>query len=214
VLPGVVFIFLLLIQVSFLQPELEHVRTTFPDPAAIGLAVNRVLSTVFFAGVALIYLLRKPPARVRHSPSAVVVSMYASFILFALRPLANVLGVTPADVGPAQLLVSDALVLLGIGFAVYALGYLKLSFSIMPEARALVTGGPYRVVRHPLYLGEITAGLGLVLALPSWFSVVVFVTLVAAQLVRTRYEEDVLRDSFPEYTEYARQTKRLLPWLI
>lgn len=214
IVPGIVFIFLLLIQVSFLRPELEHARDSFPDPAALGLAANRLLSTAFFGGVALIYLLRKPPARVRHSPPAVIVSLYASFILFGLRPLEGILGVATGEVGSTALLVSDALVLAGIGFAVYALSYLKLSFSIMPEARGLVTSGPYQLVRHPLYLGEIIAGAGLVVALPSWFSLLVLATLVAAQLVRTHYEEAVLRDSFPEYEDYARQTKRLLPWLI
>ena len=75
--------------------------------------------------------------------------------------------------------------------------------------------GPYRFVRHPLYLGELVALLGVVigadrwwLALPAWLAGLVL------QLLRTGYEEESLRTVFPEYREYAARTKRLIPGLV
>ena len=50
----------------------------------------------------------------------------------------------------------------GITWALYSLSYLGRRFSIVPEARGLVIDGPYRLARHPIYLGEILAGFGLV----------------------------------------------------
>jgi len=51
-------------------------------------------------------------------------------------------------------------ILCGVVFALYAVLELGRSFSVMPEARRLVTNGPYSVIRHPVYLGEAVALAG------------------------------------------------------
>jgi protein-S-isoprenylcysteine O-methyltransferase Ste14 len=84
----------------------------------------------------------------------------------------------------------------------------------MPEARDLVTGGPYKLVRHPIYLGELITALGIVIGVLTWFALAVWLSMVIAELLRTRYEEDVLRQAFPEYKTYSRTAKRLIPWLL
>lgn len=113
---------------------------------------------------------------------------------------------------------ADALVIAGLALAVIfaawmfaATAALGRCFSILPEARGLVTAGPYRLVRHPLYLGELGACAGLVVASPSLRNVTCALVFVAAQATRMRMEERELTEQFPEYADYARRTRRLLP---
>lgn len=85
-------------------------------------------------------------------------------------------------------------------------------FGILPEARGLVTRGPYRFVRHPVYLGELGAVLGFVIGAPTFWNIGVLVAFYAAQAVRMRLEEQALTREFPEYGSYAAATPRLVPW--
>jgi protein-S-isoprenylcysteine O-methyltransferase Ste14 len=87
-------------------------------------------------------------------------------------------------------------------------------FGVLPEARGLVTRGPYRVVRHPVYLGELAACAGLMLAAPTARNFLVGIVFFAAQAVRMRLEERELEEQFPEYRRYAALTPRLVPRLI
>ncbi|HLB75907.1 MAG TPA: isoprenylcysteine carboxylmethyltransferase family protein, partial [Candidatus Dormibacteraeota bacterium] len=109
---------------------------------------------------------------------------------------------------------SDICLACGMIWALYSLSYLRNRFSIVPEARGLETSGPYELVRHPIYLGEIIAGLGLVI--PTLFSLhaIVFAVFVGAQLVRTYFEERVLRSTYAEYAAYTRRTHRLIPFVL
>jgi protein-S-isoprenylcysteine O-methyltransferase Ste14 len=86
-------------------------------------------------------------------------------------------------------------------------------FGILPEARGLVTHGPYRFVRHPLYLGEFGTCAGLVIASPSGRNVLMALSFVLAQAVRMRLEERELSREFPDYRAYAERTPRLVPQL-
>lgn len=103
------------------------------------------------------------------------------------------------------------LVLIGNGFAVYILLHLGRSFSILPESRALVTSGPYQVVRHPLYLAEAVATLGALIAFLSPWALLLVAVQIALQIVRIHFEEKTLSETFPEYKDYAKKTWRLIP---
>jgi protein-S-isoprenylcysteine O-methyltransferase Ste14 len=112
--------------------------------------------------------------------------------------------------------IRDAAVPLTLGafvLGVCGLLYLRRSLSIIPEARRLVTGGPYRFVRHPLYAAEILAAAALVLARPALWATLALIPFIAVQMVRARFEEDLLTSAFPAYTTYAAHTRRLIPLL-
>src|SRR5436309_13988981 len=79
-------------------------------------------------------------------------------------------------------MVSTLLVLFGSAAAVYALVRLGRSFSMMAEARRLVTSGPYQFVRHPLYLAEELAMIGLLMQFLSLATAFVLVVQIAFQL--------------------------------
>jgi protein-S-isoprenylcysteine O-methyltransferase Ste14 len=74
--------------------------------------------------------------------------------------------------------------------------------------------GPYRFVRQPIYIGEITGVLGLTLAGVSIAKIFVFLLLVGCQVYRSIQEEKLLAAAFPEYADYAAKTARFLPGLF
>jgi protein-S-isoprenylcysteine O-methyltransferase Ste14 len=108
-------------------------------------------------------------------------------------------------------MVATVLVLVGTAAGIITLMRLGRSFSMMAEARRLVTSGPYRFVRHPLYLAEELAIIGLSMQFFSAAAAFVLFVQIAFQLRRMHNEEAVLEETFPEYAAYRRRTARLLP---
>ena len=115
------------------------------------------------------------------------------------------------ELSSALYLTSLILIISGTAFAVCAVLVLGRSISIVPQARQLVTRGPYAVVRHPLYLGEIVAMIGVTLQFFSVWALFLFALQCAFQLQRMKYEERLLIDAFPEYRGYMASTARLIP---
>jgi protein-S-isoprenylcysteine O-methyltransferase Ste14 len=112
---------------------------------------------------------------------------------------------------PALAAASAVILIFSEVLIVYTLLSLGRSFSLIPQARKLVTSGPYAIVRHPLYLVEEAAIAGILLQF-AWFAALPFLVLhLAIQIRRMRVEEEVLRKAFPEYAAYARRTPRLIP---
>jgi protein-S-isoprenylcysteine O-methyltransferase Ste14 len=80
------------------------------------------------------------------------------------------------------------------------------------RGRAVVTGGPYRLVRHPSCAGGLAATIGLPLLLNSWWAMIPASVVVALTIVRTALEDCTLQRELAGYTEYAKRTKnRLVP---
>src|SRR5260370_3584480 len=103
-------------------------------------------------------------------------------------------------------MVSTLLVLFGSAAAVYALVRLGRSFSMMAEARRLVTSGPYRFVRHPLYLAEELAIIGLSIQFFSAATALVLPVQLPFQLRRMRHEEGGRARRVPEYSTHPQTT--------
>ena len=106
------------------------------------------------------------------------------------------------------------LIIVGSGSSFVVLRWLGKSFSILAEARRLVTSGPYKVVRHPLYLCEGIALLGVALQVISPLAVTITVIILLIQFRRMINEEAVLNSAFPEYRAYAARTPRVAPALL
>lgn len=81
------------------------------------------------------------------------------------------------------------------------------SFSLRPEARALVTTGLYAKIRNPMYVFGALGILGLLLAINNVYAYPFFLILLVVQLIRVRKENKVLSDRFGrEYIDYKKQT--------
>jgi protein-S-isoprenylcysteine O-methyltransferase Ste14 len=167
---------------------------------------NRALRLAFFTMLVVLYVVRLPSKRADRRPFVVLVSMVGTFCVLLTSYLPSV------PHGPAFLLVSDILLTLGMAWAVWGLAYLRRSFSILPEARRLVTGGPFGLSRNPLYLGEGVASIGVVLPGFSPWHLLLLAVFVGSQLLRIRWEQRVLLDAFgDEYRHYLERVPMLVP---
>jgi len=114
---------------------------------------------------------------------------------------------------PLQAL-ADVLIIAGTIGSLLTVSRLGASFSVMPEARKLVTRGPYSVIRHPLYLAEMIGVLGLVLQFQQPWATLVGAAVFGLQYWRTVFEERVLMQAYPDYTTYRARTWRFLPYVF
>jgi len=121
---------------------------------------------------------------------------------------------SPVEAGPAWRLTAIIIITVGGLLSALVLIWLGRSFSITPQARALVTRGPYAVVRHPLYLCEEITVIGVMLLHFSLAAVLIVVVQWIFQLRRMSNEERVLRSVFPEYAGYAARTPKVIPNIL
>jgi len=105
---------------------------------------------------------------------------------------------------------------LGIAFAIWARVHLGKNWGMpmsLREGHALVTSGPYRLVRHPIYTGAIAAMLGSALVSPIWS--VIFVLFTAYFVYSATREEKMMVQQFGEtYRAYQARSKMLIPFIF
>ena len=103
----------------------------------------------------------------------------------------------------------------GLGLGIWAVLAMRIGhFHIAPDPLSwsqLVQRGPYRLVRHPMYLALLITTLPLVISLPTPGRIGAWTLLLADLVLKINYEEGLLQDRFPEYRQYQENTARLLP---
>jgi protein-S-isoprenylcysteine O-methyltransferase Ste14 len=168
--------------------------------------LQQLLALAYFTMLVVLYSTRLPKRGTDHRAAVIFIAFTGTFSAIAAPFLPG------GSRHEGLVLAADLLGTAGLAYSVWGLAYLRRSFSIIPEARRLVTGGPYSVSRHPVYLGEIIAAVGINLATAGWPSALAVVYFVVCELLRIRWEERVLERAFPdEYPTYARRVARYFP---
>jgi protein-S-isoprenylcysteine O-methyltransferase len=139
--------------------------------------------------------------------------------------LSLMVGIAAAFAVPAAK-VHPARVIFPIGFGLYALGlglrwgaiiYLGRFFTVnvaVATDHRVVDSGPYRYIRHPSYTGALLAFLGISLCLLNALSIpIIMIPIFLAFQKRMGVEETVLTEALPNYRDYIRRTKRLIPFV-
>jgi len=161
----------------------------------------------FLALFCIAVVVRLPPIRSVDSAEPYVTAMVGTCLIGGIAFLPP-----PMTLPIFVIVLALMLVILGTALSTYVLFWLGRSTSIVPEARRLVTGGPYSIVRHPLYITEEIAVIGTILQHFSVWSVLLGVAHWCIQLRRMTNEERILSATFPDYAEYAKRVPRLIAW--
>jgi protein-S-isoprenylcysteine O-methyltransferase Ste14 len=160
----------------------------------------------FLVTMGVLTLVRMRPIAKAEGWQPRVTALLGTYLLYAMLFLPS-----RDDLGVGLHLLSAVLVATGNTLALIVISRLGRSFSINAEARQLVTGGPYALVRHPLYLAEQVGLLGVFIEYCSWPAAALMIAQFAFQVQRMRNEEAILLASFPDYRLYMDRTARLVP---
>ena len=167
--------------------------------------LSLVFSTIFLFLILYFTVTRLPPKNSANGLEPRVTAILGTFVMMVLIVL-------PAgEITVGMRLVSTLLIIVGTVLSVYCLRQLGRSFSIMATARELVTEGPYKIIRHPLYGAEVITIVGVTIGHWSLPAVLLSLIWLSLQIRRAQNEERVLRASFPAYGDYARRVPMLLP---
>ncbi len=106
------------------------------------------------------------------------------------------------------------LVVMALSLAVWVLATNAFAARVvrLQDGQRVISDGPYRLVRHPMYSGTVLSWVGSALALGSWWMLVPAAAGIALFIWRTNQEDATLQEKLPGYAEYTTRTRfRLLP---
>jgi protein-S-isoprenylcysteine O-methyltransferase len=193
-----------------------------PTPVALLTLAGVVVCWIVFAAIFL--LRKKPPTeqeakRDRRSLLGIFLQMCAYFLVWFQPPWKPFLPPVVLLSGNIGIVFSACTVALAVGsvwliaFAVSTLGKQWAVAARLIEGHKLITTGPYRFVRNPIYTGMLGMLVATGLAMEHWTALIVAVVLFMVGLVvRVRSEEKLLRAAFgEEFEEYAKRVPAVLP---
>ena len=198
---------------------------------------DRVLAILIFAMLAMLVAVKQVATgrildRPEGSPLVQLVNVFNLLFLLVVNPVAGVLLLTGrlAAIDPSHVVVHEPWLRTTeqiIGLAAYVLGFAVMAWALItlrrsyqlgglaprPEDR-MVTGGPYRVIRHPMYVAVLLISFGLACLTQSLIGLAVFgVYLVLIHLLIPIEEARLLSAYGESYAAYRRDTRRLVPFV-
>lgn len=182
---------------------------TFDAAAELAVASGDASGQHFLLAIA--FMLLAIDVLHRRTPQAQVVTARAVALVAAsvLSPFAYLL------IDPGPIPVSGAVLSwFGVLLLAWSIRSLGTSFSLVPQRRRLVTGGPYRWVRHPMYLGYLIHDLGAWVIPIGGSAFAIWMLEIALFVSRARLEEHCLHGD-PAYAFYAQRVRyRLIPGIL
>ena len=99
-------------------------------------------------------------------------------------------------------------------WAIWVMRKSKLNvFPDVLQGAGLIVIGPYRYIRHPMYLAVIGCGAALLIDYFTYFRLMVFIVLIIDLILKIEYEEKLLKAAFDQYVDYRQVTKKLIPFI-
>ncbi len=190
------------------------------DPARLGFVLLVLVLNAFAA-------IRIPEiGKARPAEKTTVRRQHAAVILLQVLSIANVM-VGPFCDRREIAVIGQSEVLRIAGLCLYLLGFLTMhtaearlgkhftmEVSVL-EGQSLVTDGPFRLIRHPRYLGIMTFSLGIALLFRSWPGLLCTAATMLVLFWRIRDEEAfMLREFGAAWEDYTRRSRRLIPYLF
>lgn len=178
-----------------------------PDAQVI-LGITSQLASGAFLGVQLIlFLFRRAPLAKAPGFLPRLAGFIGAGLIFLL------LAVPRVTLSPNISALSLGVVMVATLAGIASAATLGRAFSVLPQARLFVTRGPYKYIRHPLYLAEQIGNCALAMQFKQPWGALIALASFAAQFPRMHYEEQILRATFPDYANYATRTWRFIPLL-
>jgi protein-S-isoprenylcysteine O-methyltransferase Ste14 len=111
-----------------------------------------------------------------------------------------------------------AFIILSILLVFWAIVTMKKSkLRILPEPSphaTLITNGPYRFIRHPMYTAILMGSVGLLIHQFTWLRLSIVIALAIVLVAKLTWEERMLLHKFEAYRDYMRRSTRLLPFIF
>jgi protein-S-isoprenylcysteine O-methyltransferase Ste14 len=161
-----------------------------------------------------------------------LVNVFNLFFLLVVNPLAAILLILRrlATIDPTLMAIGEPRILMVLeiaGLMLYMIGYLLMAWALItlgsnyqlggstPRSEdKIVMGGPYKLIRHPMYTAALSISLGLACLTQSWAFFCVFCIYLVLILLLIPMEEDGLRKAYGEqYAVYQGKARRLIPFV-
>jgi protein-S-isoprenylcysteine O-methyltransferase Ste14 len=157
-------------------------------------------------GYAMVLIVCARRSTLRDASSVALVATLYSVFYYVLFDPTKTIALIPEFAGVMSYII-------GAGCQFYAKTSLGRSFGLLPAQRGLVAVGPYRFVRHPMYLGYLIGQTGFMLVNFSWRNLLVLIGIYLALWLRISREETVLEQS-NDYVIYRKQVRwRIFPYV-
>jgi protein-S-isoprenylcysteine O-methyltransferase Ste14 len=176
---------------------------------------------IAFAVAWTVWAIRTKPTQVREGISSrlsyMVLTIAAFYTMWGRDANREWLRLVLFPANPWITALGVALTAVGLGFAAWARAYIGTNWSgavTVKVGHQLITTGPYRWVRHPIYSGMILAMLGTALERQQVRGIVAVVLLYAGFKIKSKIEEHAMTNTFgAEYDDYSRTTGAIVPKL-